>query len=239
MRWGRYRFTPPPWAVGVTALLICLLLLLGLWQLQRASEKKGILAAHTEAAKKSPRQLGELLAEANPRQDLYGTRVLVSGTYFQERQFLLDGQVRGGRVGYEVLTPLRLATGRPLILVNRRWVPASADRSDLPKLEVPSGMVQLTGFWRRLPLPGLRLGEESCNEGQWPRVVFYPRAETLACLLGEPVADGMLVLESDPAGQRELVNMPPERHYGYAVTWFALAITLLAIFVTVNTRKLD
>ena len=55
------------------------------------------------------------------------------------------------------------------------------------------------------------------------------------------------VLRLDPAlpigYERDLEvlpnTLPPQRHLGYAVQWFALALAALAIFVVLHWRKVD
>jgi surfeit locus 1 family protein len=103
--------------------------------------------------------------------------------------------------------------------------------------------VSLRGVWQPLPRPGLRLAQDDCDRSHWPRVVQYPRFEELRCLLGEDLVEGLLWLNpGEPHGfRREWVSneFPPERHYGYALQWFALAATLLVLFIVVNLHKVE
>ena len=55
------------------------------------------------------------------------------------------------------------------------------------------------------------------------------------------VIDGLLLLDENAAGgfprDWHSLGLPPSRHYGYAVQWFALAAALTVIFIGMNTHK--
>ena len=59
--------------------------------------------------------------------------VTVSGTFDAEHQILLDNKIRGGRVGYDVITPLVLSDRR-IVLVDRGWIAAGPSRAQLPQV---------------------------------------------------------------------------------------------------------
>lgn len=218
-------FRIEPWPTLVVVLLLPLLLGLGFWQLERADEKRALLDA-AAAASAAP---AVAYADGLPRY----AKVRVAGRW-DARQFLLDAQVQRGQAGYRVLTPLALADGRRLI-VDRGWVAASADRAALPMLALPerevAAGVELEGQLDEFPRPGLRTGTAPPATG-WPRVLLYPSAATLADALGASVEPQLLRL-----GEVEVaVGFPPERHLGYAVTWFALAATLLVLWLAFSAR---
>ena len=35
-----------------------------------------------------------------------------------------------------------------------------------------------------------------------------------------------------------IVSMPPVRHVGYAVQWFAMALAILILFIALNVKKI-
>ena len=58
----------------------------------------------------------------------------------------------------------------------------------------------------------------------------------------KPVESRILLLDaSSPDGYqrnwRPSVGFPPERHLGYAIQWFALAVTLIVIFVALSLES--
>ena len=104
--------------------------------------------------------------------------------------------------------------------------------------------------WRRSPglssqppETGIRLGPADTGEA-WPRVVQYVVPDRVSEQLGYPVLDRVIRLGPEAPGalprdwgEQPPVPFGPQRHVGYAVQWFALAATLLVIFVVVNWRR--
>lgn len=235
---SRYSFRPPLWAWLLVAALCALMIQLGLWQVHRGQAKATLqqrfLAADAEAAR--PLAAGEAAPDGAVR------KRSLAGVYLDGRQLLLDNQSLRRRPGYHVWTPLRRDDGT-LVMVDRGWVAADADRSRLPAMPVPAGRVELEGFWRPLPEPGLRVQGDPCAPLPFPRVVQYPRQEDLACLYpGEGVAAGLLLLSPQAPGGFErswdiAVEQPPAKHYGYALQWFAFTATLLVLFIKLNLKR--
>jgi surfeit locus 1 family protein len=161
-------------------------------------------------------------------------RVRVTGRYVPERQILLDNMTHEGRAGFQVLTPLRRENGAAL-LVNRGWVPMGASRSDLPQIDVADDRRTVVGRVHTLPRPGLRAGAAAPAEGPWPRVMSYPTIADVRDALRMEVDERVILLDPEqPDGYVRAwrpSTFPPERHLGYAVTWFALAATVLAAYV--------
>jgi surfeit locus 1 family protein len=230
-----WRFQPSWWAVcGVVAGVACLSTL-GLWQVHRGQDKQALLDQYAASTQAPTRPL-DTKAEITTI-----THVKVSGRYEGSRQLLLDNQSHQQRPGYQIWTPLRLDSGA-LILVNRGWVPLT-QRAHPPELPVPQGMQQLTGYWQSLPKAGMQAAPAPCAKATvYPLIVNYPTATDLACLFGEPVESGQLLLDADlPHGYVRAWTFdngfPPSRHYGYALQWFALAATLLIIFLKLNLQR--
>ncbi|MGQ0618759.1 MAG: SURF1 family protein [Panacagrimonas sp.] len=233
-----YRFRPPLWSIVATLLGTGLFLSLGTWQVHRGQDKRSLESAfggHTGEP------VIELSSDTPTPDPLTAPRAQAAGIYDAARQLLLDHQTRNRVPGYHVWTPLRMEEG-VWLMVDRGWIAADPDRRRLPDLDVPTEARTIRGHWRPLPEPGLRLASQACEPGAFPRVLSYPTAAELACLLGAPVARGLLLL--DPAETEgyvrewELPNpVPPERHYAYAAQWFAFAATLLFLFVKLNLKK--
>jgi len=240
MRLGRYRFTPPWWGVLVCVLVVAAMCGLGVWQIDRGESKQRMLAQQDAAIKSPPTPFAESANSVPP----YGHRYTVRGRMDAAHQILFDNQVFKERVGYGVWTPVILADGRR-VLIDRGWVPVGrGGRSDLPTPDAPGGELTVTGLWRDLPRPGLRLGgDAACRTSGWPRVLNYPTIASVRCQYDGPVVDGLLLLdEADPRGfardwQVGLTRMPPVRHFGYALQWFAMAVAVLTIFLIVNLKR--
>lgn len=235
-----YRFHPPLWSIAGTVLVGGLFLTAGVWQLDRAHQKEALQASFAAAGGDSA--VVSLSVETARPDELVTVHGRASGSFESQRQLLLDGQTREQVPGYRVWTPLKLAQGGWLI-VDRGWVKANPDRRELPDVSVPEQAREVSGYWRPLPQPGLRLAADPCAAQDFPRVVSYPTREQLACVFGGPVADGVLLLDPTAADgyvrEWALPNpVPPARHYAYAAQWFAFAATLLFLFVKLNLRRL-
>jgi cytochrome oxidase assembly protein ShyY1 len=224
------------------ALLSLLLLLavaalasLGLWQLHRGQQKKLLIETYEQALKATPVPLNRFPAAVAPD---HWMPVSLRGSYLADRQLLLDNQSQGEVAGFDVWTPLRMDDGT-LVMIDRGWLPHGR-KSELPA--APAGTVELHGFWRNLPVPGLRLKADNCSNQGWPRAVEYPTIEDLRCLYAESPLPGVVLLSTDEGDGlvREwhpAPGFPPERHYAYAAQWFGLSLTLLILSLRVLLKS--
>ncbi|MBA1148697.1 SURF1 family protein [Ectothiorhodospiraceae bacterium WFHF3C12] len=238
MRIGPFLFRPKTIPTLVTLLLLPLLLGLGVWQLDRAEQKREIMRSRASGAEAAVLDLNR----AQPGYDEARHRqARLRGRYDPQRQFLLDNQIRNGRAGYHVITPLRLADGSGAVLVDRGWVPAPPRRSRLPDIEITAEMRTVHGQVDDGPGVGIRMGEPAV-EARWPRRLAYLDYGYMGSALPYPLLSDYLV-QLDPAApdgyvrEWERVEFGPERHVGYAVQWFALALALFLIYLLVNTRR--
>jgi surfeit locus 1 family protein len=135
------------------------------------------------------------------------------------------------------------ADGRELVLVDRGWVPLGSSRSMLPDVTVDATERSVLGRLDTLPVPGIRVGAaESPGDSRWPRVLLFPQPEDLERVLGSRVASRIVLLDADlPDGYerawRPSIGFGPERHLGYALQWFALALTGVVAFIAMNLRR--
>ena len=235
LKLAHLRFHPS--AVGTVLVLILLPTFtgLGLWQLQRADSK----AAQFESFR-AQAELPILTSLSGSDVPRYA-RVRLRGRFMSSRQFLLDNMTHAGRSGYHVLTPFLPENGERWLLVNRGWVPAPTTRDTLPDVALVAREGMVSGQLDLLPRPGLDLQEDSVARGGWPRVVFFPAVGELAAQLNRPLHDYQLLLDPDqPDGflrQWGPRSMAPEKHLGYAVQWFAFAVVLVVLYVTLNLRR--
>jgi surfeit locus 1 family protein len=234
MRIGRYRFEPTLIPTLATLLGIALLNSLGFWQLERAEEKQEILARFEQRSQGAALRLDAALTDP---QALEYRRVQAQGVYDESQQIWLDNRIHRGRVGYEVITPLRLAGSTAAVLVNRGWVPRGAERLDLPNIDTPPGRLTVSGTVKA-PSKALLLGHEADTE--WP-LVLAVEPERLERHTGYRLLPYLIMLDPDePHGfvrDWQLFEIGPERHLGYAFQWFALAVALGLIYLTVNLRR--
>jgi surfeit locus 1 family protein len=232
-------FEPRAWAMLLTAVTLAAFVSLGAWQLGRAREKQALVESFAQGAQTSVALGDETTVDALPRYQ----HVTTHGHYDVAHQVLVDNMPsQAGRPGYRVLTPLLRPDAPRLLLVDRGWVPLGSSRETLPVVDVGDEARAVAGRLDQLPQPGVRVGEAGvAGDERWPRVLNFPRQADLEQALGRPVEARILLL--DPAAPdgyerawRPAMGFGPERHLGYAVQWFALATTVLVVFVALSLR---
>jgi len=232
--------------------LLALLLWLGHWQWNRAAEKQALLDRWAIQALVAPVALptaptGNTGANSGAGQGANkGTntnasaqfqRVFANGAYLPGSQVLLDNQTHAGAAGYRVLTPLLLADGSAL-MVDRGWVPLPGNaRDELPDVAVSGTGRQVQGRLDHFRQAALREAPAAFSPvpDNQPRVMNYPDAAAVSAAIGRPVYPRVLLLDgAEPDGfVREDVptlSFGPERHLGYAIQWWALAVTLVLLW---------
>jgi surfeit locus 1 family protein len=236
---GTRTFAPRPFTTLLTVVLIAMLIALGRWQLRRAEEKRALFDAFAAGADAT------LVVDLRAPKAARYRHLEASGRYDGSRQILIDNMVDGGRAGYFVITPFALAGGG-WVLVNRGWVPVGASRAERPSIAVAGVERRIRGRADNLPSPGIRMGEPKVLSPPYPVVAEYPTHAALKLLLAEtnwiPAADLVLL---DPQESDGYVRnwappgLPPLRHVGYAMQWFALALALFVIYLAVNFRRIE
>lgn len=219
----------------MVALFLPLTIGLGFWQLERADEKRQLLDTWEQRRNAAP----VALAGLDPDEDHRYRRVRVEGHYLPDRTVLLDGRVRRGKPGYEVVTAFRPAGDGRRLWVNRGWIAGSLDRSELPRIPAVDGRRVLTGHLYRVPGEPFSLGEAPWRE-TWPQVWQHLDVERLDARLEGRSLSWQLRLDGGAPGALEtgweVVNASPARHTGYAVQWFALAAALAVLGLFANSN---
>ena len=216
------------------ALVLALLLSLGRWQLNRAGEKEARQALYDARLGETPVVLTGSVPAAEP---LMYRRVRAAGQWIAERQIFIDNQIREGRAGFNVITPLRLEGRAEAVLVNRGWIARNAEFPRAPAVAVPAGRVEVTGLATRPPARYRELSAETVAGNVWQNLSIerYAAQSGLSLL---PV----VVLADAPAQGLAAVREKPDagvaKHYEYALTWLALAATVLVLWIALNLRRI-
>jgi surfeit locus 1 family protein len=230
------RFSPSLPSTLVALLLLPALAALGLWQLDRAEQKRTLQTLYAERVQDAPIRFDQ--AVTDPAALRYRPAEL-TGRFDPVHTFLLDNRVYRGRAGYEVFTPFQVQGTGLWVLVNRGWAPQGASRHDLPPIATPERVVDLRGVINVPPGRTLVLGEEA--DPSVPEViqrVDIPRLSMHTGVELQPVV--VLLAPESPYGfVREWQPAPAgaERHLAYAVQWFAMAIALLVVYLVISTRR--
>lgn len=235
---------------GLALLVAAGFALAGRWQLARMHEKEALLASAAQALDHAhPRPL--LLASDPNRVHAYdwseGVGTLVDATLW------LDGQQRAGRVGVRMYCVLLPDDGVQAVLVDAGWWPL-AGRRVLPTVACPARLKQaVRGLLAPPPATGLVHGDALARQADGRWLASRLDLPAVATAFGLKSGIAPRVLRLDPGrrpgdaglmtvpGVRDLDilsnTMPPERHLGYAVQWFGLALTVLVVAGVLTFRK--
>jgi surfeit locus 1 family protein len=206
--------------------------------LSRADQKKRLLASFHQRTLQAPLTTDDM----NKGRDERFYRVVLQGQFDNEHTFLLDNKTWHGQVGYEVYTPFRAKGLATPILIDRGFVLLGKSRKTLPYIRPIKGEVTLKGMLNSPPTYVALGAIHEPGPLSWPLRVQYINLGELTHLFDAPLYRSILMIEpGHPAAYDiawRIVIMPPEKHVGYAVQWFALALTLLILFVLLNCRLL-
>ncbi|HVX03791.1 MAG TPA: SURF1 family protein [Rhodanobacteraceae bacterium] len=234
---------PSVFAVLLTVCGVAVFCALGVWQLRRAAYKETVLARFHDAARAPLVNLAGARAAGAP--DAY-PHVKVSGALEGNHVYLLDDQMRAGRLGVMVFVPFRPVDSARVLLVNLGFLAKMGpDTTTLPDIPpIPDRAVTLTGIYAPPPLPGLKLGGNPLpREKAWPKVVTFIDLRAIASDLGAAVYPHVLLTDPDPHSayiRSWTANvMPPARHRAYALQWFCFAIAAVVMFFVLHRMKRD
>ncbi len=208
---------------------------LGMWQWGRAHEKLA-LQAQQQAREALPPLAGDTLRAAPLAPDLLHRTVVLRGQWLAPQTVYLDNRQMNGRVGFYVVTPLRLLPqpgqgGDAVVLVQRGWVPRNfSDRQQLPAVTTPAGEITITG--RIAPAPSKLYDFDGAPAGAIRQNLDLAafRAET-----GLPLVEGSVQQTGAPS-EGLLRDWPvpassADKNYGYAFQWWALCGAIFILYV--------
>jgi cytochrome oxidase assembly protein ShyY1 len=226
-----YRFLATPRWLGfalLTMVLAATMVALGFWQLDRYTIRHRINTRIDQANATAPVPARDVLSLDHPVSDDHEwTRVTVTGTYDISGTVVARDRTVNDRVGFEILTPLRLADGSTVI-VDRGWLAPSGDSAtDPPAIPaLPAGPVVVTG---RVHQPESR-ADPPVELGGATTVRRIDPAR-LANKVGDTplYRDYVLLDTQSPAGAGNFVAISADRepawlNAGYTVQWWAFAL---------------
>lgn len=231
-------------AAVATLAALSILVFLGSWQLQRAAWKQGLIATLTERLAAPPAQLPP--PQSWPGLDAAAAefrRVAFTASFDHAQEAMIftgPSALRpdAGGIVYWVMTPARLPDGA-VVMVNRGFVPEAGRDPAARREGHVAGPVALIGVLRWPEPRALFTPADDPVRNLW--FVRDHRAIAAAKGLAE-VAPFYVDLESPspPGGfprPGALQVKLSDNHLGYAVTWFGLALALLAVFIVWAFRR--
>jgi surfeit locus 1 family protein len=193
--------------------------------------------------------------------------LVIEGQFLSEKNILIDNQILRGQPGYRILTPFKTHGHETLILIDRGFVPWGPTRKNLPVIiaigpkardtaednnsslgENSNKFVSLTGMITTLS-QGILLKEDQqgaeaeamATDLPWPLRVQKLDYAKLEAKLGSPIYPFLLQLpvESPYTFQHMpfSLGLSADRHLGYAVQWFTMAIGVVLYYVFTHMRR--
>jgi len=224
----------------LTTLLVCaalaVMIRLGIWQLDRLDQRREF-----NRAVSIQQSLPELVLDQSTLSlDLVAMEyraVRVTGEYLPEEELALRNQADRGRLGYHLLTPLRVYGTETAVVVDRGWVPVDDYQpGDVGAYAVP-GPVEVAGILRlgqthpdfggRQDPPG-EVGERLLvwNLVNLERIAAQSTVELIPVYI-QQAGPGLSLEDAPPPipslPELELTDGP---HLGYAFQWFLFALVL-------------
>ncbi len=226
--------------LGCMGLVVLLLMTLGFWQLGRKTWKEDLIRQAEIARTAAPLRFGQFASVTWKREGAASEyhRIRMRGQFQHDQEFHMYAPLGGG-VGWSVVTPFVSDDG-PVVLVIRGVVPDQVkDPAKRPLAQTP-GFVTVTGRVRIAEQAGMFTPKPDTAKNTWySRDMDGMRQLVEASAQGPAfkrrgIVDFFVEQEGDPAPggypRPDLAAILIKNdHLGYALTWFGLALTVLAM----------
>lgn len=234
-----YQFKPNLWLSLITILGLALFIRLGYWQLSRAEEKESQFLKLEEYARQPAITIPTSLVNS---ESLKFRRAEMRGHFLPELTILLDNKVYKGVAGYHVLTPFRIENSDMHVLVNRGWIAAGANRTDVPEIKTTKEFIGIAGTVVSPDIKTITLSENQISGKVWQNLDLA-RYQQMTNITLQPI---LLLQEESPEGVNDGLIREWKRHdsdsaknYGYAMQWFSLAAITFLIYIVLNVKRKD
>ena len=227
------------WALLIVfvALLGVVFVSLGNWQLDRLAQRKERNATTITNEQKPVQPYEQVFTHPLTDADQW-QRVEARGTFDADHQFVVRYRSNGGVDGYEVLTPLRTASGA--VFVDRGFIPLERG-TRIPSVAPapPTGEVTVVGHVRRNER-GRRAA--TAPAGNQVRLI---NSDAIAVTLPYEIESGyigLLTVQPEQQGGFQPIRLPDLSegpHFWYAVQWFlftAIGVAGIVVFIRGDLR---
>lgn len=233
-KYAGLRFKPRWWAF-LLALAACgATLSLGNWQTRRAAEKR-VLAARFDAAERAaPVPVPGVLTSADA---LVFKRLQAKGEFVPKFTVLLDNKIYKGRVGYYVVTPLRLSDSALHVLVNRGWIAGNARREDLPQIRTPAGEVSIDGLGLAHAQRVLAAGDGIPAGTVWQGLTNEDFSRWSGLALQPVFLQQKSSLDDGLVRDWPAPDFGVGTHESYAIQWYLIATLSMVIFISLSVKR--
>jgi surfeit locus 1 family protein len=225
------RFQPFLWPTLIAIPAFCVLVALGIWQLERREWKLHLIATMQQRLSEP-----EVPAETLERQsgDIAYRPVRAEGRFDHDKTLYWITPGPHGEPAFHVLTPLIRENGPPII-VDRGFVPTER----LNEARRPEGALTLHGVARASQSGGAFTPPDDPGK----RLVFVRDVAQMRALMGLSAAAPFFIEAARepgppvfPLGGQTQIQLRNE-HLQYALTWLGLAGALLIVYLLYHRSR--
>jgi surfeit locus 1 family protein len=223
------------WPTVITIPMVAVCFALGVWQVQRLQWKTALIAER-QARRVAP-PLDGLPAAFDPAKDDF-RKVRIVGTFRNDQEMFLAARSRRGNPGYDVVTPFSVK-GDGVILINRGWIPLQRKE---PVTRAPGqieGETAVIGYLRVPPKQGWFVPDNEPKRNFW----FWIDVPAMAQYAGLKAVKPYF-LDAGPAENRGGYPLGgvtrfelPNDHLQYAITWFAMTVIGITVYLLYHRRR--
>ena len=206
----------------------------GNWQLNRAQYKRELQAQLDRLAQEPPLALNGTVVDA---EQMRGRRVVVTGGFDVSHEIFIDNRTAQGRPAYQVLTPLRIAGSDVAVLVDRGLVQHAWGTQVLPVVPALSAPVRIEGIAAPPSGKYLELSQHTMDGKVWQNLDMGRYAKTVPYVLLPIVVTQLNDTGDGLYRQWVRPDAGVEKHVGYAFQWFAMAATIIVIYVVLYAKR--
>ncbi len=221
---------------------------LGSWQVQRLQWKERLIAEIAAANERAP--VTTLPTEPTELAALQFRRVTLHGRWIPDQEFHLTPRYWHDQFGYAIVSPLKLADGR-ILLVNRGWVPGKKKLLETRPQTRVTGKTIIHGMVRTdtdrnyftppsKPEKNIWFGRDIPEMAAFGALhdvipamvdITVPGTPMMPEKVTDTLSDPSLPVPSD--GKIRLRN----NHLSYILTWYGIALGILVIFILYHRKK--
>ena len=206
---------------------------LGLWQIERANEKKVIISNYDKLLVSTPIALQK-------EQPLENWQPIETVGAYQDLVIYEDNAINSGKAGFKVYHLFQNGDGT-FIFVHRGFIERNLIKNNLPRIDTPVGKKNIKGttlfkqnntFVKNIEESDIRIIQE------FNTPVLIKRFPILKDRYLHPFLFNLDVRDADKFQPIEKpVNMTATKHIGYAIQWFGLCAALIILTIYAYRRK--
>ena len=206
---------------------------LGLWQIERANEKKVIISNYDKLLVSTPIALQK-------EQPLENWQPIETVGAYQDLVVYEDNAINSGKAGFKVYHLFQNGDGT-FIFVHRGFIERNLIKNNLPRIDTPVGKKNIKGttlfkqnntFVKNIEESDIRIIQE------FNTPVLIKRFPILKDRYLHPFLFNLDVRDADKFQPIEKpVNMTATKHIGYAIQWFGLCAALIILTIYAYRRK--